>query len=101
MYFVRKVFQRRVDGSTDFFRPWSEYRAGFGDAAIEYWLGNDYLHLMTSLSNYTLRVDLADFEGNRTYARYNSFRIGNLAQKYKLQISGYSGNAGTYFVQCV
>jgi len=34
------VFQRRVDGTTDFYRDWAEYKAGFGDVYNEYWLGN-------------------------------------------------------------
>jgi hypothetical protein len=31
-----KVFQRRTDGSTDFYRDWSAYEDGFGDRK-EFW----------------------------------------------------------------
>ena len=34
------MFQRRLDGTTDFYRDWAEYKAGFGDVYNEYWLGN-------------------------------------------------------------
>lgn len=34
-----KVFVRRIDGSESFFRPWKHYKAGFGNVAGEYWLG--------------------------------------------------------------
>jgi hypothetical protein len=34
-----KVFQRRLDGSTDFFRGWAHYKNGFGKLRREFWLG--------------------------------------------------------------
>ncbi|XP_026206509.1 microfibril-associated glycoprotein 4-like [Anabas testudineus] len=34
-----QVFQRRMDGTVNFYRPWDYYKFGFGDPAGEYWLG--------------------------------------------------------------
>jgi len=58
--------------------------------------GNDNIHELTSAKNYTLRVDLADFEGNSRYAEYSNFNVASAADKYRLTSLGtYSGNAGT------
>ncbi|KAJ4947286.1 hypothetical protein JOQ06_009322 [Pogonophryne albipinna] len=41
------VFQRRVDGSVNFYRPWDHYKMGFGNAVGEYWLGLENLSRLT------------------------------------------------------
>lgn len=37
--FFIQVIQKRVDGSTGFYKTWKEYREGFGNAYHNYWIG--------------------------------------------------------------
>ena len=41
------VFQRRMDGTVDFFRTWADYLKGFGDLKGEFWLGLNKIHRLT------------------------------------------------------
>ncbi|XP_077967272.1 microfibril-associated glycoprotein 4-like [Styela clava] len=93
------VFQRRMNGQVNFYRVWNEYVNGFGDSAGEHWLGLDILHNLTSSRNYELRIDMADWDGNKRYAKYSNFRVGNAQSSYTLSVSGYSGNAGDSFTE--
>ena len=85
------VFQKRMDGSVDFYRGWAEYKRGFGNLNGEFWLGLDKIHRMTSSGGYKLRVDLKDFAGNIVYAEYASFGVGSESTKYQLAVANYSG----------
>ena len=89
------VFQRRMDGSIDFYLNWADYVHGFGNISGEYWLGLDNIHRLANGSVSTqLRVDMRDKNGNNAYASYSTFYIGSSTTNYRLHISGYSGTAG-------
>ena len=88
------VFQRRLDGSVDFFLGWESYKNGFGNLNGEFWLGNENLHRLTAAGSVTLRVDLEDFEGDIRYAEYTTFKVADEGDKYRFSIGGYSGTAG-------
>ncbi|VDI12791.1 Hypothetical predicted protein, partial [Mytilus galloprovincialis] len=88
------VFQRRQDGKVDFYRGWEDYVNGFGHFNTEFWLGNDKLYKLTSRGQYELRVNLEDFNGDKAYAKYSNFYIGDKSTNYKLTVNGYSGTAG-------
>ena len=85
------VFQKRLDGSEDFYRGWTEYKSGFGNLTGEFWLGLDKIHRLTSSGHYKLRVDLEDFVGNTYYAEYNLFKVANEGMKYKLSVEDHTG----------
>ncbi|XP_071980004.1 ficolin-1-A-like [Engystomops pustulosus] len=89
------VFQRRSDGSVDFYRDWNSYKAGFGSRLNEFWLGNENLHTLTSTGTWELRVDLKDFEYRKYYAKYSSFQILGENENYKLLLGSFKeGDAG-------
>ncbi|KAF7203669.1 microfibril-associated glycoprotein 4 [Nothobranchius furzeri] len=89
------VFQRRMDGSVSFYRPWDQYKVGFGNAAGEYWLGLESLFHLSQRKKYELLIDMEDFEGSKAYARYSSFSIGPESDGYRLQLTGFiNGGAG-------
>ena len=89
------MFQRRQDGSVDFYRSWNDYREGFGDLEGEFWLGNDKLHMLLALQdNHELRIDMVDHDDNIIYAKYSRFMVASESQQYKLSVGGYSGTAG-------
>ena len=88
------VFQRRQDGSVDFYRGWNDYKAGFGQLTAEFWLGNDKIHRLTASRPSTLRVELEDWNGVEAYAKYGKFNIGDERALYQLEVGSYSGTAG-------
>lgn len=89
------VFQRRTDGSVNFYRNWTEYEEGFGDLRNEFWLGNKLISQLTSSGNYQLRVRVGKKIKTMKKARYNGFTIGNATTQYKLEVKDFmNGSAG-------
>ncbi|XP_053123675.1 angiopoietin-2-like isoform X3 [Hemicordylus capensis] len=88
------LIQHRKDGSVDFQRTWKEYKQGFGSPPGEYWLGNDFIHLLTTQSASSLHIKLRDWENNEAYSLYEHFQLGPEEQNYRLYVRRYSGTAG-------
>ena len=84
------VFQKRRDGSVNFYRGWADYKNGFGNLSGEFWLGLDKIHRLTKTKN-KLRVDLEDTTGKTAYAEYDMFAVTSEKTKYKLSLGSYSG----------
>ena len=87
------VFQRRINGTQNFYLDWADYVRGFGDLNGEFWLGLSNMHRLT-IHTTLLRIDLADFDGDVRFAKYTPFQVGDSDSKYTLTVSGYNGNAG-------
>ena len=81
------VFQRRKDGSVDFYRYWTDYENGFGDLTGEFWLGLSKIHRLTQAGSNTLRVEIGDFKGNSYYAQYHTFSVDDASTEYRLNVN--------------
>lgn len=88
------LIQNRYDGSTEFFRTWSEYKDGFGNIAGEFWMGLEKIYELTSNRLHELMIEMESFDGVHKYARYSTFGISDEASFYTLSMLGpYSGDA--------
>ena len=95
------VIQRRVDGSINFFRDWTNYKNGFGQLQNEFWLGNENIFTMSLQGLYPrgneLRIDMKNSVGIYKYAKYKQFQLVNENLQYMLHIDKHSGTANNGF----
>ena len=83
------VFQKRRDGSVDFFRAWDDYKRGFGNLNCEFWLGLDKIHRLTVSGDYKQRIDLEDIHGKTAFVD-SSFSVKSERAKYEMNLGSYS-----------
>jgi len=92
---VPLLIQQNVDGSNFFHRSWAEFKVGFNGSNGNYWLGNELLSQLTPSDRFKVRCDLQSRTNNNWYyAEYTTFKVLSEADSYRLQVTGYSGNAG-------
>ncbi|XP_034473517.1 ficolin-1-like [Drosophila innubila] len=92
------IILRRMDGSVNFYRNWTDYKNGFGNLDGEFFLGLDKIHALTAEGRQELLVVLEDFRGVEVFESYDAFAIGNEDQQYVLHTLGEaSGTAGDSF----
>ncbi|XP_049295178.1 microfibril-associated glycoprotein 4-like [Anopheles funestus] len=92
------VFQRRFNGSVDFYRNWTDYKNGFGDLRGEHFIGLEKLYAILKTRQHELLIVLEDFDGVIAYAHYDDFKIGDESEKYMIKSVGqYTGTAGDSF----
>lgn len=87
-----------------FHRKWEDYKNGFGNfqsSKDEFWLGNDHIHALlsdgkiwitslslllfcstiifskSSLGEHTMKIELMDWKGGKSYAMYDNFRVSD------------------------
>jgi len=89
------MLQRRYDGSTNFYRNWTDYANGFGYVNSEFWIGNEVIHQLIIVRVNCLRVDLQDWTGAWRYQQYSNLVVGDRSTNYYLKQLGIcSGTAG-------
>ncbi|XP_072842290.2 angiopoietin-4 [Pogona vitticeps] len=91
------VIQRRQDGTVNFTRTWDEYKEGFGVLHGEFWMGNENIHKITNQGDYSLRIDLEDWNHKHKHAFYQFFSIEDEANYYRLHVEGFSGTVEDSF----
>ena len=70
---------------------------GFGEPDGEYWLGNLYLHQLTSDgARHRLRIDMLDWSGERTFVQYDNFSVADEEDKFRIHLGEFSGEIGQY-----
>ncbi|KAM9330122.1 fibrinogen gamma chain [Gastrophryne carolinensis] len=98
------VIQRRLDGSVDFNKNWVQYKEGFGyfspKDTTEFWLGLEKIHLLSTQSTIpnVLRIEIEDWNGQKSVADYSTFRLGSEKDNYRLTYAYFlGGEAGDAF----
>ncbi|XP_038071524.1 salivary glue protein Sgs-3-like [Patiria miniata] len=86
------VFQRRIDDTQDFNQNWASYKAGFGDLSVNFLLGNDALHELTTQQDYLLQIELQSYYSQTTYTKYGFFTVADEANKYRLTVGLFYGS---------
>ncbi|XP_051501904.1 fibrinogen-like protein 1-like protein [Myxocyprinus asiaticus] len=83
-----------VNSSVDFDRTWDEYKRGFGSLTGNHWLGNDYLHQLTSgPERYKLGIKLVDKDAVTKTGEYDPVLVENEEAQYRLRLGLFQGTA--------
>ncbi|XP_078334919.1 angiopoietin-related protein 7-like [Crassostrea virginica] len=87
------VVLQRSDGSVNFNRTYTEYETGFGSPFTEVWLGNKYLHELTSKTVTEMVIELRYSDSSFRYVDYLDVYVGGASSHFLLLTWAYSGNA--------
>jgi len=94
------VFNHRFSGHVDFYRPWTDYKNGFGWVGKEHWLGLDKINRLSKTMPHKLRIDLTAFDGTHAHGTWRTFMVDDEAHKYTLTARGFRdhgiGNSLSY-----
>lgn len=95
-----EVIQQRV-ASTDFYKTWAEYRAGFGTVALagNYWIGNDRIAQLVPPSSSKEVYFKMKWNNQNYFQRFPRFSIDSVNNQFKMNVLNYnnSGTAGDSF----
>ena len=90
------VIQRRINGSVDFYRNWTDYVYGFGDLDGEFWYGLEKIHCLTTRDDVELRIELGNGTTPSIVWTYQLFRVQGAETNYQLTIGQGTGVGGTH-----
>ena len=89
------LFQRRVDGSEDFNRDWRRLRSWIRNVSGEFWLGNEFLHHLSTQYHYLLRVEVTDWFNRKYIAEYAGFEVDSKRNDFRLTVEEFLGGNAT------
>nr|XP_043068966.1 angiopoietin-1 [Drosophila bipectinata] len=88
------VIQNRFMGKLNI-NPLTNFEAPIGCPDLEFWIGFERLHILTTIRRHELYIELTNYEDEKKYARYDNFVVDGKESGYKLSALGeYEGNAG-------
>jgi syndecan 4 len=90
------VIQRRINGSMDFYRNWTDYVYGFGDLDGEFWYGLEKIHCLTTREDVELRIEISNGTTPSLVWTYQLFRVQGAETNYRLTIGQGTGVGGTH-----
>uniref|UniRef100_A0A2P2HXJ3 Techylectin-5A-like n=1 Tax=Hirondellea gigas TaxID=1518452 RepID=A0A2P2HXJ3_9CRUS len=91
---LQRIAHESEDLATNFSRELRDYKVGFGDPETDFWIGLENVNQLSNSRDYQLRIDLEDFKGDTAFAHYEKFYLEDESHGYRMQVSGYRGNAG-------
>lgn len=80
------VLQHRQHGSVSFNRGWTDYVTGFGDLRGDFWLGLEYIHLLTTSSVHVI-IDMKANHRDLIRYSYDHFQVKNANSSYQLLVA--------------
>ena len=90
------VIQRRINGSVDFYRNWTDYVYGFGDLDEEFWYGLEKIHCLTTRDDVELRIELGNGTEPSEVWTHQLFKVAGAKTNYTLTIGPGQGEGGTH-----
>lgn len=87
--------QRRLSGTMNFDKNWTEFKNGFGVPQNAYWIGTDVIHHLTNRQPYSMYVIFKLNNGSIFHQKYADFSVGDESTNYQLHLAGpTAGNLG-------
>ena len=82
------VIQRRINGSVDFYRKWTDHVNGssFGDLEGEFWYGLEKIHCFITRDDVELHIELGNGTEPSIIWTYQLFKVGGAETNYQLTI---------------
>ena len=89
------LLSQRSDMMFNSYRNWVSYEKGFGIPAVNFWLGNSFIHGITFNRRNLLRIEFTDFvdeQNQNVFAEYDNFQLSGPFTGYVLRIGRHRGS---------